>query len=407
METVFEVELGHALNDERMVYATLRLPATPFELLDALDKLRILNDGDLTVEILNAMPDIDFLPYRMKGESHKASELHLFNALAERIAQMDPVARCAFAGMVRMDRDKGEKELSIPRLYDLASSTDCCHVVPEAVDDASLGRFYVDGGFLPEYGEIPEPVLDRLDYAKIGREAREGEGGVFVAGGGYVVQHTEFVEAVKDFTPQEPGYAVLLDVRRGEQAVTLKLPATPQEMDAALRAVGAENWQDVTLCCADCKVPALTEEITDSGNAALANRAARMLEGLDGKQTTMFKALLEARGVSNLEDALEMIGWLDQYILTPEYDSPADVGLSHLENLVGPDEAKQMLPYVNLYGFGESMIQRFHYSMTPYGAIERRDGEPIREVFDKQTDAGRDAGNHQPKPRRKHREPSR
>ena len=43
-----------------------------------------------------------------------------------------------------------------------------------------------------------------------------------------------------------------------------------------------------------------------------------------------------------------------------------------------------MHPYVNLNGFGESMIKRFHYSMTPYSAIERRDGEPVWDVFDKQ-----------------------
>ena len=102
-----------------------------------------------------------------------------------------------------------------------------------------------------------------------------------------------------------------------------------------------------------------------------------------------------------------MAGQLDQYILSPEFASAEDVGLSCLQTIMGEDEAALVQPHVNLYAYGASMIQRFHYSMTTYGAIERRDGEPVREVSGKQKDAGRNAGNHQSKPQRKHREPSR
>ena len=407
MDKVFEVSLGHTPEEKSHARASLELPATPCDLGDALDRDRIRDGGDLTMKITWAVEDLRFLTDGMGEWTCKPTELFLLNALAEKYLRMDLTEFYAFEGMIRMELEKGKHQIPTARLYDLASSVDCCHVVPEATDDASLGRFYVDGGFLPEYENLPETILSNLDYAKIGREAREGEGGVFVEGGGYVVQHSEFVEAAKDFVPQEPDYAVLLEARRGEQAVTLKLPATPQEMDAALDAVGAADWKDVDFQCVDCQVPDLVDVITECGSVEQANRAAQTLDDLTNRQMTVYKALLEAKGCSSLDEAVKMAGQLDQYILSPEFASAEDVGLSCLQTIMGDDEAALIQPYVNLYAYGASMIQRFHYSMTTYGAIERRDGEPVREVSGKQPDAGRNAGNHQSKPQRKHREPSR
>ena len=407
MYKVFEVTLGHPPVDKSHARASLELPASPFALRDALDRARIRDGGDMKMEISWASEDLRFLTDGMGEWICKPTELFLLNALAEKYVEMDLTEFCAFEGMVRMELEKGKHQIPTARLYDLASSVDCCHVVPEAADDASLGRFYVDGGFLSEYENLPETILQNLDYAKIGGEVRKGEGGVFVKGGGYVVQHEEFVEAAKDFAPKEPDYVVLMEVQRGEQSVTLKLPATPQEINAALDAVGAADWKDVDTRCVDCKAPVLVETITECGSVEQANRAAQTLEGLTDRQITVYKALLEAKWFSSLEEAMEMAGQLDQYILSPEFASAEDVGLSCLQVLLGEDEAALLLPHVNLYAYGATMIHRFHYSLTTYGAMERRDGEPVREAHGKQQGDGRKTGSSQEKPRRKRRDPAR
>ena len=394
MDKVFEVTLGHPPEDKSHARASLELPATPFELRDALDSARIRDGRDMKMEITWSAEDLRFLTDGMGEWTGKPTELFLMNALAEKYVRMDLTEFYAFEGMVKMELEKGEKQIPAARLYDLASSVNCCHVVPEAADNASLGRFYVDGGFLPEYDGLPETILQNLDYAKIGREARKGEGGVFVDGGGYVVQHEDFVEAAKDFVPQEPDYTILLEVRRGEQTATLKLPASPQEMNAALDAVGAADWKDVDFQCVDCKAPVLIEAVTECGSVEQANRAARTLDVLTDRQMTVYKALLEAEWFSSLDEAMEMAGQLDQYILSPEFASAEGVGLSCLQTVMGDDEAALVLPHVNLYAYGVSLIQRFNYSMTTYGAIERRDGEPVRES-DRQTVEAKTAENHQ------------
>ena len=340
MGKVFEVSLGHPPEEKNAACATLSLPAMPYELRDALGKVRVPQGGDMTVKITQFAPDVDFLAGRMEEGSRKIPLLFLLNALAEKIARMNPTERCAFAEMVRMEKDEGP--IPTARLCDLASGTDC------------------------------QPVIS----------------GMF-----------------EEFTPQEPDYTVLLEVRRGEQTVPLKMPAGPGEMNTVLDTLGAADWPDVAFRCVDCRIPALAGVITENEDVVCVNHAARILEGLSDRQIPMYQALLAARGVPELRQALEMINWLDEYILTPEYASPTDVGLSHLRNLVGDDEAEQMLPYVDLHGFGKSMIRRFHYVMTPYGAVERRDGEPLWEAFAAQTRESAD-GNSQTKPHRNHQEPS-
>ena len=80
-------------------------------------------------------------------------------------------------------------------LRDLAANAaqDCCHVV-SAADDAQLGRFYAENGFLPELDGISDQVFGLLDFAQIGKLMRTGENGVFTKNA-YVVQHSELVNA--------------------------------------------------------------------------------------------------------------------------------------------------------------------------------------------------------------------
>ena len=296
LKKIFEAELTHPPEERSEASATLSLPATPYELRDALDKLRIQKGRRVSVEILSIAPDVRFLTDYIKRGTCDVTTLHLLNALAEKISRINSTERRAFEGMVLAELEKNSEAIPAAKLYDLASSVDRCHVA-DVSDDESLGRFYVDGGFLPEYGNLPERILENLNYAKIGAEAREGEGGVFVPGGGYVIQHEEFAEASKDFVPEEPDYAVLMEVRRGESAALLKLPASQQEMDAALDAVGAEDWSDAALRCLDCKVPVLCDAVTETGSVAHADRAARILRDLPDEKRAMYKAVL-VRGAS-------------------------------------------------------------------------------------------------------------
>lgn len=372
--------------------ATLCLPATPYELLDVLDRARAKDVGELYVQIEEYHRFPQLAPFL-------AEELDLceLNALAQKLSELDERQSASFEGLVNMEIEKREP-FGIPRLIDLAYSADCCHVVPEARDDASLGRFYAENGFVQKAENLPDELFELLDFQKIGRVWRTGEGGVFTSGG-YVVQPTELVEAYKemDFTLKVPDYTILLEISKGhfndpaydnERTVLLSLPADPAAMDAALDAIEAWDWREVGFRCLDCRVPALTPHIDGDDNIAHINRLAQKLQVMDGKELAKLKAVLEATEDFSVLGATHAIGTLNEYLFTPQYASPEDMARDYLASTMGDEPTETLLPHVNLHSYGQSLIQEQECTLTEYGLISREDGQPVREMQNQPSQGG-------------------
>ena len=213
----------------------------------------------------------------LEGEA----DLCQLNALAQKLSELDDWQSISFEGLVNMEVEKREP-FGIPRLIDLAYSADCCYVAVDVEDDAALGKFYAENGFVPKVENLSDEVFELLDFQKIGRDCRTGEGGVFTSGG-YVVQHTELAEAYKDMdlTLKTPDYTILLEISKGhfddpaydsEKTIRLPLPAEPAAMDAALDAIGAWDWREVGFHCLDCRAPSLISHIEGDDNIQIALR---------------------------------------------------------------------------------------------------------------------------------------
>ena len=396
MNQVFKVELSHS-DMQNEACATVSLPATAYELRDTLDMLRLSDRAEeskwirlITEESASGW---DFL---LLDGTLQVSDLPMLNALTEKLSQMDAEERYAFEGLFRMDsalqRENEPQDLSweaeeeesevipVARLYDLASSTECCYVAKEVRTEADLGRFYVKNGFLPEYNSLPENVLAHLNYEQIGAEVRKN--GAFLPYGGYVLRKSEVTEASKSFAPLETDYAVLLEVRQGEKSVMLKLPLVPPEVQASLENAGVTDGLETELCCVDCKVPALAQALAAAGNISHINHAAWILRNIPDERLCMYKAVLSGRGFTTLQDALALTERLEQYIFTASFASPRDVARSKLAALVRDIDAERFFRYVDLYSLGTSLLEDGKVSLTPYGGIERKDGALVQERSD-------------------------
>jgi len=358
---------------------SLCLPATPYELLDALDRCRVEDAGDLYWEIEEYYSFSELEPF-LTGDA----ELYELNILAKKLSELDEYQRISFEGLVKMEVEKLDP-LGIPRLIDLAYSTDCCHVAVDVGDDAALGRFYAEGGFVPKVDGLSDELFELLNFEKIGRECRTGEGGVFT-NGSYVVQHTELVEAYKDMdlTPKTPEYAVLLEISKGhfngpaydnDKTVLLPLPTEPAAMDAALTAVDAWDWREVGFRCLDCRIPALTSHIEGDDNIAHINRLAQKLQSMDGGDLTKLKAVLEATQDFSVLGATHAVDTLDEYLFRPQYASPEDMARDFLESSM-----ETLPPHINLYAYGQALMQEQECTLTEYGLVSREDGQSLTPV---------------------------
>ncbi len=375
-KTVFSVYLGNPDNDNG---TTLDLPAKPWAMRDALEKLR-LREGQEPYWQVEDLGQYDFLaPYLDKGE------LYQFNALAEQLSTFNEADAIAFEGLVQMEIDKLHQEnggeLTIQRMLGLAYSVDCCHVVPEVRDDAALGRFYVENDFLPELEKVPDKVLELLDYEKIGRTMRQGESGI-ITPHGYVERHSELKQAPVDLgrPPRKPAYMMRFLCSNEHQTVSLNLPVLQAELNAVLTRLALDNWQEAHLECEDTAMPEMWSftDLAYDGMEQL-NRFARCLEELDmNGELVKFKAVAQQLQLSRLEDAIALTGHLDEYSFEPEIHLPRELARDELGVIVGDKEGKLLLPHLDLDAYGRDVMQRDNGVLGDYGYLARLDGQPIQ-----------------------------
>ncbi len=371
---IFDVELFHAAYSDRHPIVELTLPAAPWEMADAMDALRLGEGERMVVEVLDSH-DFDCVDLFIAAEDN----IYALNVLAQRLSELNDGERAIFRGAVKIEAQK-DGSIDLMKLIDLAFSTDSYNVAPDVRNDGQLGRFYAEGGFVPETDGLTDAQFELLDFAKIGRRMRESEDGTF-CDVGYVVRTGEIMDVSRaiEFKPEAADYAVLLEVGAidTESRAMLRLPASPAELDRTLDILGVEEWSEISFRCADCRAPALCDAITLADNIAHANRAALYLQRMTDTELMTCKALLSARGVADLADAINLIDTLGDYVYSPEFASYEDVGRSNIRFLLDGDEADVLLPYVNLTDYGKAVAEHDHMILTNYGGIERKDGQPI------------------------------
>ena len=248
---VFAMYLAKEGNPNSDAYAKLDLPASPWELWDALEKVRLQTDDILYMDYYA----FAYLAPHLDGLEISLNEL---NDLAALLSALDEVQEVAFDGFLRMEVqnkvDTNGGVITLQDLRDLAVSakTDCYHVV-EAADDAQLGRFYAENEFIPELDGVSNEVFEMLDFAGIGRMMRCSENGVFV-GSLYVLRDGELTTAppCAKSLPEKPGYLFRLTLGLhpdigDAHTVTLDLPAAEVELLDAQEQLGVEGWEGVAV----------------------------------------------------------------------------------------------------------------------------------------------------------------
>lgn len=381
---VFAVYLAKEGNPNSDACAKLDLPASLWELWDALDKVRLQTDDILYMEIEDYYAFAYLAPH-LDGLEISLNEL---NDLAALLSALDEVQGIAFEGMfsiaVQRKVNANGGIITLRDLRDLAVSakTDCYHVV-DAADDAQLGRFYAENGFIPDLDGISDEVFEMLDFAGIGRMMRCSENGVFV-GSLYVLQNAELTTAppVQKTLPEKPGYLFRLTLGLhpdigDARTVTLDLPAAEAELLDAQEQLGAEGWEGVTVIDYDGIIPYAAEFTDLPMELEEFNAFTKAARDIPRFEVPKLKALLEQFEVQDIETAMLLTEHLADYILTPGISSPQEAALDQLCFIMDREEAVRLIPYVNLFNYGETVIHADNAALTSYGLLHRADYEPM------------------------------
>ena len=381
---IFGIYLAQLDAPNSEAHARLELPASPWELHDAMDKVQLQENEELYLEIDDYYGFEYLAPHLMELDA----SLNELNDLAGRLAVLDETEQEAFDGLLRLEiQRKVESNSSILTMQDLrtlavSAGADCCHVVG-ATSDAELGRFYAENGFMEELDGLSDDVFEMLDFGKIGKALRTGENGTFTRSG-YVVKHSELVTAppcAKEL-PEKPEYLFRLTLGlhpdlEDDRTVTLELPASAEALREVQKQLGADGWEGVTVIDYDGIIPYAAEFADLPMELEDFNTFTKAARDIPRSEVPKLKALLEQFEVQDIETAMLLTEHLADYILTPNLSSPQEAALDQLCFIMNREEAVRLIPYVNLFNYGETVIHADNAALTSYGLLHRADYEPM------------------------------
>ena len=366
--------------------AELTFPVSQYEMMDAFEQIHTKSPGDVYWQV-DEFYCFDYLAPHL-DESMSIFE---FNSLTEQLSKLDDYQETVLEGLLQMQMNKHMQEnsgiITVPELMMLASNVDRCHVLADVHSDEALGKFYADNDFLPELNDLPDSVYNLLDYAKIGKQMRESEAGVFTPHG-YVVR-TEELEPLPDYEPQrEISYMIRLTLMNHEneqKTAILDLPATEQRMQEVQKELDAPEWYDAQFTDCDAIVPQLNAMLTDVEDLPQINELARSLQELKTSGLlTKFKAVVSATKCETLDDVFDRIEKLPQYCFETKIRDKDALVRDELEFVLGGKDAELIYKHLNCEAYAEDVLKQYGAELTPYGMVNRADFGPLHEPIPEQ-----------------------
>lgn len=366
--------------------AELTFPVSQYEMMDAFEQIHTKSPGDVYWQV-DEFYCFDYLAPHL-DESMSIFE---FNSLTEQLSKLDERQETALEGLLQMQVKNHMQEnsgiITVPELMMLAANVNRCHVLADIHTDEDLGKFYVKNGFREDLDALPDSVYDLLDYAKIGKQMRESEAGVFTPHG-YVVR-TEELEPLPDYEPQRDiNYMIrlaLMNHENEQKTAVLDLPATQERMMEVQEELDAPEWFDAQFTGCDAIVPQLNAMLTDVEDLPRINELAHSLLELKASgQLTKLKAVLGATQCETLDDVFDRIEKLLQYCFETKIRDKDALVRDELEFVLGGKDADLIYKHLNCEAYAEDVLKQYGAELTPYGMINRADFGPLNEPIPEQ-----------------------
>lgn len=380
MAEIFKVEV--ISDDDRC--CELSLPVGDHVMLDTYQRLGQSTESPFQWSLLQCK-GYEYLAPFVQGE-----RLLAVNLLAQQISNLNSRQRTAFEGITKREVELRRGPFGIEDLIDYIQTAEYCHVIPEATDDASLGRFYAEEGFIPAVDDLPDEVFEKLDFAKFGKEIRLEEQGVFAANG-YVTLDGEIIRRHMHIPdgPMLPTYVFMLktksyifddDFPYEGDTVRLELPASEEQLLNVARSLGLCTWDEGVYTITDSAIPNLFDVSDTFGSLRALNALAKEIEGLTRPEFEKYKALLETMECDDIESSLHCLQVLDQYHLDVLKTSYGQLAKEDVLSITDRDAASMIIKHLNLEAYGRELAEQEQGHLTPYGYLTRQDMEQSMDI---------------------------
>lgn len=363
-------------------YEPLPLPATEYEIRDALQRIRatgrLMTPDQISVYDCRAIPQLD----GCRLDSPTLDELNFF---AKRLVDLNEDENNILKAMIPCFIKGDEDEIvSIKDLINLTYGLNSVSVISNVTNDEQLGAFVIESGMHDDVASVPDNATYLLDKEQIGRLQRAMDGGVY-SGNLYVcTDHFEMPEVYDGITlPEsepEPWFAFRLLVAKvpeeNEPTVDsgewITLPMTRKEMIQAAEQLGVSSLTDCVYYDFESTIPQITtEDFTTMQDINKLNDIAKRMAEMSPKQQITFKAALEAEKTHDVsfDDIENISNNLHQYEMSTVCDTPEAFFKEYLLTHMDAKFDERWLNSLHCRSEGNCLLSRLGASVTEYGVI--------------------------------------
>ena len=368
-------------NGNGYFYASLNLPATKMQIENAKQQARYMPHVNLYKDI-SVFESTGISLENVRLDTTSIEEL---NFLAKRLNSLNRQEQTAFDALTeKYFSNIGREDIaSVNDLINLTYGLDTIPMVKDINDLEELGRFAVVNDFITDLEDVPNTALKYLDYEVIGQEQMEKDDGSFIDGcyvavgeygypevydGVNIPQTEEFENAVFRLlvsrTPEEDPDEVL------DSAKWLELPMGIDELHEFAVKLGEESIDDCVYYKLQSGIPQINEDVFDSMDMIESlNSIANDYLTLSEDKRTLFKAVIEAENIGNLEDMQSVFERLNQYEICREDENADEFFKRFLAYHAPTDFDTKWLEQVSSHNDAEKLLKTLGAKVTNYGIV--------------------------------------
>ena len=365
--------------------AQLDLPATDMEIEDAVRRARFHNESTRRYLAIEESELFD-ASYLAVG----TDSLHELNYLARRLDGLSDEDAVKFAAVyaARTEEFPRDAYMQVRSAINMTYGLDAVPVASNVSNNYELGKFIVENDFDERFENIPDSVLEYLDYRAIGKSFREQDGGEFI-GRCYIptryyeTQNVYDGEHLPPPSPEQSAVFSLLVAPAPESdpdevldlAQWLHLPASEEQMDALAEQLGVDKVQDCVFYDFKSGIPQIEKYMIRSmSNIEKLNKLAEDYLALTAEKRTMFKAVMERGYTSTLDGAIAAFKCMDNYEFDFEAENSDDFFKKYLAYHAPTNFDNRWLDGIRSEVDADRLLQRLGAAQTPYGIVSKQFG---------------------------------
>lgn len=352
----------------------LSLPASYWSVQDGLHRLGVEAEAALLIYFVDCprLPVFSDWLWSQTEQGRVLGTLSEWNYLALLLESMDPFAEKRLEALAESLEEARTDTIQAVIGFVLWALDGV--FLENILDDAALGKFCLENGYLKDQAWRLEQMKDYLDYSQIGKEWREADGGIYTPIG-YLTGAPE----------QPPTEAPAFLVPDGDCFLEICLESVDGEKETVLfpkdqARYNLEAWQRILSMTEsvsiDCVVPTLIPIIYEdlSELASIKTLGRRFMELEQAGELPKFQAMLELWNEPDLEGALAASDQLEDYQYFGDCRSAHCFGRKLFElqcNLKLTEEERETIQFGR---YGDLMAARLGAVETAYGYLLPKEG---------------------------------